>query len=150
MPVPTDTLWNIKRLNIVFAASSIILMAVIGWTIIQDYDKGWRVPQKNGRVWEAALTDEKIHRALTPEVQKHVDELKGVQFDYVVTVCDHANETCPFFPGKTKIIHVGFDDPPRLAKSAASEEEALGHYRRVRDEIRAFVETLPGSLEKPR
>src|SRR5205807_658444 len=64
---------------------------------------------------------------------KHVDELKDVAFDYVVTVCDHANETCPLFPGKTKIVHVGFDDPPRLAKSAKSEQEALGHYRRVRD-----------------
>jgi arsenate reductase len=79
---------------------------------------------------------------------KHVDSLKGVAFDYVVTVCDHAHESCPLFPGETKVVHVGFDDPPRLAKGAASEEEALGHYRRVRDEIRAFVETLPGALAK--
>ena len=73
---------------------------------------------------------------------KHVDELRDVAFDYVVTVCDHAHETCPLFPGRTKVIHVGFDDPPRLAKDAKSEEEALGHYRRVRDEIRGFVERL--------
>lgn len=73
---------------------------------------------------------------------KHVDELKDVPLDYVITVCDQANESCPLFPGKTKIIHVGFDDPPRLAKHARSEEEALGHYRRVRDEIRRFVEHL--------
>ena len=79
---------------------------------------------------------------------KHVDELAGVGFDYVVTVCDHAHESCPFFPGRTKVVHVGFEDPPRLAKDAKSEEEALGHYRRVRDEIRAFVETLPGGLER--
>jgi len=78
---------------------------------------------------------------------KHLDELKGVPFDYVVTVCDHANEACPVFPGKVKRLHVGFDDPPRLAKDATSEEEALGHYRRVRDEIRAFVEGLPGALD---
>lgn len=77
---------------------------------------------------------------------KHVDELQGVPFDYVVTVCDHANETCPLFPGKTKIIHVGFDDPPRLAKDAKSEEEALGHYRRVRDEIRHFIENIESYL----
>jgi len=70
---------------------------------------------------------------------KLVDELVGVPLDYVVTVCDHAHETCPLFPGKTKVVHVGFDDPPRLAKTAETEEEALGHYRRVRDEIRAFV-----------
>lgn len=73
---------------------------------------------------------------------KLVDELKAMPFDYVVTVCDHANETCPLFPGKTKVIHVGFDDPPRLAKDAKSEEEALQHYRRVRDEIRHFIEHL--------
>ena len=78
---------------------------------------------------------------------KHVDELKDVAFDYVVTVCDNANESCPLFPGKTKVVHVGFDDPPRLAKDAKTEEEALTHYRRVRDEIRAFVETLPDSLD---
>jgi arsenate reductase len=78
---------------------------------------------------------------------KHVDELKDVAFDYVVTVCDNANESCPLFPGKTKVVHVGFDDPPRLAKDAKTEEEALTHYRRVRDKIRAFVETLPDSLD---
>ena len=72
---------------------------------------------------------------------KHVDELRDVPLDFVVTVCGHANETCPVFPGKTKIVHVGFDDPPQLAKGAANEEEALGHYRRVRDEIRRFVES---------
>ena len=77
---------------------------------------------------------------------KHVNDLKDVPFDYVVTVCDHANETCPVFPGKVKRVHVGFDDPPRLARGATSEEEALGHYRRVRDEIGAFVRTLPEAL----
>jgi arsenate reductase (thioredoxin) len=77
---------------------------------------------------------------------KRVDELKGVQFDYVVTVCGHANENCPVFGGRTKVVHVGFDDPPKLAAAANGEEEALGHYRRVRDEIRAFVGGLPQSL----
>ncbi|MBN2225762.1 MAG: arsenate reductase ArsC [candidate division Zixibacteria bacterium] len=79
-------------------------------------------------------------------VSKHVNELQGVAFDYVITVCDHASEHCPVFPGSAKIIHAGFDDPPRLAAGASSEEEALGHYRRVRDEIKAFVETLPEFL----
>ena len=71
-----------------------------------------------------------------------------MDFDYVVTVCDHAHESCPVFPGKAKIIHVGFDDPPRLAANAKTEEERLAPYRRVRDEIRAFVETLPASLNQ--
>jgi arsenate reductase len=79
---------------------------------------------------------------------KHVNELKDVAFDYVVTVCDQAHESCPLFPGKTRILHVGFDDPPRMAQAAKTEEEALECYRRVRDEIRKFVETLPGGLER--
>jgi arsenate reductase len=78
---------------------------------------------------------------------KQVDAVAGIPFDYVVTVCDNANETCPLFPGKVKRLHVSFDDPPRLARSAGSEEQALGHYRRVRDEIRRFVESLPGALK---
>ncbi len=76
-----------------------------------------------------------------------VDDLMDVPFDFVVTVCDHAHETCPIFPGTAKVIHVGFDDPPKLAAEAASEEEALNCYRRVRDEIRTFVEGLPENLE---
>lgn len=70
----------------------------------------------------------------------------GVRYDVVVTVCDSAHESCPVFPG-SRVVHVGFDDPPRLAKSAASEEEAMTHYRRVRDEIRDFVVTLPGAID---
>lgn len=80
------------------------------------------------------------------QYSKTVAELPTMDFDYVVTVCGHANENCPIFPGRSKIVHVGFDDPPRLAKDAATEEEALRHYRRVRDEIRDFVTTLPEAL----
>jgi len=79
-----------------------------------------------------------------------VDDLMAVEFDYVVTVCGHAHESCPMFPGQAKVIHVGFDDPPSLAKDAATEEEALNHYRRVRDEIRGFVESLPKTLTEVR
>ena len=77
---------------------------------------------------------------------KSLDEVVHIPFDFVVTVCGHAHETCPFFPGKARVVHAGFDDPPKFAKEARSEEEALGYYRRVRDEIRAFVETLPEAL----
>ena len=87
---------------------------------------------------------------ITGQRSKHVDELANVPLDYVVTVCDNANETCPVFPGKTKRVHVGFDDPPRLAKDAKNEAEAMAHYRRVRDEIKAFVEKLPDSITKQR
>jgi arsenate reductase (thioredoxin) len=95
------------------------------------------------RVMAEAGVDISGHRS------KHVDELKGIAFDYVVTVCDNAHESCPLFAGRTKVVHVGFDDPPRLAQGAKTEEEALAHFRRVRDEIKAFVLTLPESLQKP-
>jgi arsenate reductase len=71
-------------------------------------------------------------------------------FDYVVTVCSDARESCPVFPGRATVVHVGFDDPPRLAAHATSEEDALRHYRRVRDEIRAFIEQLPDILTRQR
>ncbi len=79
---------------------------------------------------------------------KRLDELREAEFDYVVTVCDHAHESCPVFAGKVKVLHVGFDDPPRLAAAAKTEEERQVVYRRVRDEIRAFVETLPTALSQ--
>ncbi len=79
---------------------------------------------------------------------KHVDEVMDVPFDYVVTVCDDAHERCPFFPGNARIVHVSFEDPPQLVKAAKSDEEALNAYRRVRDEIKAFVETLPEGLSE--
>lgn len=81
------------------------------------------------------------HRSKTTEA------LGTAAFDYVVTVCDRAHETCPCFPARTRILHRDFGDPPRLARDAASEEEALGHYQRVRDEIRDFILTLPEGLE---
>ncbi|NIA21750.1 MAG: arsenate reductase ArsC [Anaerolineaceae bacterium] len=85
---------------------------------------------------------------ISDQRSKHVDEFKSVEFDYVVTVCGQANENCPMFPGRTKVVHVGFDDPPRLAANAESEQQALDHYRRVRDEIRDFVCTLPEALSE--
>lgn len=74
-----------------------------------------------------------------------MSELPIQKFDWVITLCGHADETCPFFPGKR--VHFGFDDPPKLAKECKSEEEALEHYRRVRDEIRGFVMSLPERLD---
>jgi arsenate reductase len=83
---------------------------------------------------------------ITSQHSKHVDELAEVEFDYVVTVCDNAAESCPLFRGNAKVVHHAFDDPPRLAREAANEEEGLEHYRRVRDEIRDYVAALPQLL----
>jgi arsenate reductase (thioredoxin) len=74
---------------------------------------------------------------------KLLESLSDISFDLIVTVCDHAHEHCPFFPCPTRVLHVGFDDPPKLAADAATEQDTLTHYRRVRDEIRDFVQTLP-------
>lgn len=122
-----------------------------GWTrylksdLIEPYSAGIETHGLNPtavKVMAEAGVDISGHRS------KHVDELKDVAFDYVITVCDNAHESCPMFAGKTKIIHVGFDDPPRLAKEAKTELDALNCYRRVRDQIKAFVETLPETLTK--
>ena len=82
---------------------------------------------------------------ISMQTSKCVDELMGIDFDYVITLCDNAGEHCPVFSGKAEVIHRAFDDP---YFADGSEEEVMAVFRRVRDQIRAFVETLPGSLEK--
>ena len=83
---------------------------------------------------------------LSNQQPKSLDAVQHLPFDYVITVCSNAHETCPVFPGRASIVHRGFDDPPRLAAAAKSWEETLGHYARVRDEIKAFIEQLPEAL----
>lgn len=79
---------------------------------------------------------------------KLCDSLANVEFDLVITVCGHADENCPAALRDRKIQHVGFDDPPKLAKDAKTREEMLSHYRRVRDEIGEFVRNrLPRMLD---
>jgi arsenate reductase (thioredoxin) len=92
------------------------------------------------RVMGEAGVDMSKHYSKTPA------EIGPVQFDYVVTVCGHADEHCPVFPGKTRVVHVGFEDPPKVTKDLPDGEEKLAVYRRVRDEIRAFVEKMPEVL----
>ena len=82
---------------------------------------------------------------ISKQTSKHVDTLKDVDFDYIVTVCDNAREQCPVFPSRTKKIHKSFEDP---ALMAGSEDEIMAAFRKIRDDIRAFVETMPESLEK--
>ncbi|MDT8389455.1 MAG: arsenate reductase ArsC [Lentisphaeria bacterium] len=127
-----------------------------GWTrhlkgdVIDAYSAGIETHGLNPnavKVMAEAGVDISGHRS------KLLDELMDIPFDLVVTVCGHAHETCPMFPARAKVIHVGFDDPPKMAKNlaeqGASEEDQLDCYRKVRDEIRAFIETLPGRLDSP-
>ncbi|MHC5179278.1 MAG: arsenate reductase ArsC [Planctomycetota bacterium] len=120
-----------------------------GWTrhlkadVIEAYSAGVETHGLNPnavQVMAEAGVDISGHKS------QHIDEFNDIQLDVVITVCGHAHESCPVFSGTTKVVHIGFDDPPKLAKEASTEEEALDCYRRVRDEIRAFVETLPKSL----
>ncbi len=81
---------------------------------------------------------------ISGQTSKHIDELPGIDFDYVITLCDNARGHCPVFSGKAKVIHKPFDDP---YFASGSEEKILATFRRTRDNIRAFIETLPESLE---
>lgn len=84
---------------------------------------------------------------ISQQSSKTVDDLPDVVFDYIVTLCGHASENCPFFPSQSTRVHKGFDDPPSIVKEQALEGEAmLDVYRRVRDEIRIMVSDLPDSL----
>ena len=83
---------------------------------------------------------------ISNQTSQNLTEFSDIPVDFVITVCAHAHETCPLFPGDAIVIHHGFDDPPKLAADATTEDEALSHYRRVRDDIRAYVEELPETL----
>ena len=113
-----------------------------GWTralkadSIEPYSAGL---EKHGLNPNAVKVMQEVGVDISAQQSQTVADLGDVAFDRVFTVCGHADEHCPTFPSTTSIEHVGFDDPPKLAKDAASEEEALAHYRRVRDEIREFV-----------
>ncbi len=83
---------------------------------------------------------------ISGQSSKHIEDLAHLEFDFVITLCDQAQQSCPVFPARVGVLHRSFKDPPVLALSAKSEEEAMGHYRRIRDEIRKFVEKLPELL----
>ena len=140
-----------KKLNILFlcTGNSCRSQMAEGWAralkgdVIEAYSAGIETHGLNPnavKVMAEAGVD------ISKQTSKNVNTLLDVPFDFVVTVCGHANENCPFFPGDAKVVHVGFQDPPAMAKLVAGEEEKLACYRRVRDEIRAFVEKLPGGL----
>lgn len=83
---------------------------------------------------------------ISSHLSQNITEFADMQIDYVVTVCGHAHENCPIFPSVSHIVHVGFEDPPKLAASAKTEAEAMEHYRKIRDEIRDFINTIPEGL----
>ena len=96
--------------------------------------------QKAVQVMEEAGVD------ISGQYSKTLDDLPDQSFDAVITLCNHANETCPFFGHRSVTFHQGFDDPPKLAQVILDEEDELDVYRRVRDEIKYFVQSLPNQL----
>ena len=136
-----------------------VLFLCTGNSCRSQMAEGWTRHLKSDviDVWSAGIETKRVDpraiRAMaevgvdiSDHTSKNVHDLMHIPFDYVVTVCGHAHEHCPVFPGKAKVVHHGFDDPPKLAEDAPTEEVAMAHYRRVRDEIRAYVETLPEAL----
>jgi arsenate reductase len=110
--------------------------------LIEPYSAGIEVhglnPLAVGVMREAGID-------ISDQHSKLVSTIIDIPFDYVITVCGHADENCPVFPGKVKIVHHGFDDP---AKAEGSKEEKLVVFRRVRDEIKVFIEGLSDLLNK--
>ncbi len=83
---------------------------------------------------------------ITAHKSQHIDDFLHFNFDYVVTVCDNAHDTCPIFPASATVVNISFDDPPKLAALVEGDQRKLNCYRVVRDQIKEFVQTLPNSL----
>lgn len=134
-----------------------ILFLCTGNSCRSQMAEGWAKELKNDQIetWSAGIKKHGLNPLavqamaeagvdILKQESNLIDELPVKEFDWVITLCGHADETCPFFPGKK--LHVGFDDPPKLAEQAASDEEKLVYYRRVRDEIKQFIVSLPDFL----
>lgn len=141
-----------KKIKVLFLCTGNSCRSQIaeGWArylhgdVLEPYSAGIEVHGMNRnavKVMEEAGIDIASHRS------KHLEDIQDIPFDAIITVCDHAHETCPFFPGAAKRIHAGFDDPPRLAQSINDPEKKLDCYRKVRDEIRDFIAQLPDVIE---
>lgn len=83
---------------------------------------------------------EELGLDMSKHTSKHVDTLKNIQFDVVLTVCDNANESCPIFISLAQKLHHSFQDPPKLAANLSNEEDKLAAYRQVRNEIKTYLQ----------
>lgn len=139
-------------------AKTTILFLCTGNSCRSQMAEGWAKALKKDQleVWSAGIKKHGLNPLavkamadagvdISKQESQLINELPIKEFDWVITLCGHADETCPFFPGKR--VHVGFDDPPKLAEQGANDEEKLVHYRRVRDEIKEFILSLPDFLE---
>ena len=144
-----------KKLNILFlcTGNSCRSQMAEGWA---RHLKGDRIEAFSAGVLKTRLNPHAVQVMaekgidISDQYSKEVHDVMDIPFDFVVTVCGHAHETCPLFPGNTTVIHRGFDDPPSLTAYMPDGEEKLAVYRRVRDEIEVFIASLPGALEGKR
>jgi len=111
---------------------------------VEAHSAGTR-PQGLNRL--AVIAMREVGVDISRHESKAIASLGDIELDCVITVCDSVREACPVFPGAARVIHQSFDDPPRLALGAKDDDEALPHYRRVRDEIKEFVQRLPHIME---
>ena len=149
----TGTFCRAERLRLLFlcTGNSCRSQMAEGWarTLLGDQVDVWSAGiEKHGLNPMAVRVMAEAGVDISKQFSKTVDELPDLAFDWVVTVCGHAQEHCPLFPGGVRRVHAGFDDPPALAAGARTEEEVLNVYRRVRDEIRDFVQAIPDVLEQ--
>jgi arsenate reductase len=118
-----------------------------GWT---RHLKGDIIEAYSAGVWPTGISPKTIKVMaevdvdISDQMSKHVDELLWIDFDYVVTLCDNAKQHCPVFPDKAKLVHKSFEDPIAVI---GNEEKMLQTYRKTRDDIKEFIQTLPESLE---
>ena len=139
-----------KKLNILFLCTGNACRSQIaeGWAehlksdIINAFSAGIRPIGVSSR---AVQTMAEAGVDISHHTSKHLDELRGIDFDYVITLCDNAARNCPIFPGKAKVIHKPFKDP---YFATGSEEQIMAQFAKVRDQIRDFVENLPDNLEE--
>ena len=103
--------------------------------------------EKHGMNPFAVQVMEELGIDMSRHYSKHVSELSETDFDYVVTVCGNAHESCPAFPARSRVVHLPFEDPPKMAQRYERAEEKLACYRRVRDAIKLAIETLRERLE---
>ena len=139
-----------KKINILFLCTGNACRSQIaeGWAkylkgdVIEAFSAGIRPIGVSSRAIKVMA---EVGVDISAHLSQHIDEFSGIDFDYVVTLCDNAAENCPVFSGKAKVIHKPFDDP---YYASGSEEDIMDTFRKVRNDIKRYVETLPESLQE--
>lgn len=142
---------NKKKVLFLCTGNSCRSQMAQGWAthligdLVEAYSAGTKMHGLNPRAVQV-MKDAGVD--ISSHYSKTTDDLANIKFDIVVTVCKHAHENCPVFSGHAKIIHKKFDDPPFLTADIKDQKQIMQVYRRVRDEIRDYIKTMPTLLNK--